>query len=318
MFLLTAHPELYTCRRLSGALRALGFRVHLDAPDPWWDESPPSLVTSREPIHGIPLLARPGPFSLIPVLRRHRRLTAAGARAFQTRRALLDACDQWRTLGRLRAAGLPVPRSRIVRSPADLPGIARDIPGDRRVVKARTGSKGSHVLLALGAEGLEEAVTFLWGEAHSVIVQPWHFGPVYRHLVAGDRVLATARATAAPGDYRTNWHRGGTFDLVPSPEPEHRRIAVRACRLLGLPYAGVDLIGDQDPVILEVNASPGLEGLEGVTGRDLAGELAVELTSVALPDRPPPDDHGEHPGIENARTESPRENERNPEGPAQK
>jgi ribosomal protein S6--L-glutamate ligase len=98
-----------------------------------------------------------------------------------------------------------------------------------------------------------------------------------RCFVVGDAVVAAMRRVAPKGDFRSNLHRGGTAEPV-SPTPAQVEVAVRAARVLGLGVAGVDLIGSaRGPLVLEVNSSPGLEGIEAATGVDIAGKIIENL-----------------------------------------
>src|SRR5690606_35172837 len=96
-------------------------------------------------------------------------------------------------------------------------------------------------------------------------------GSDIRCFVIGDKVVASMQRSAQPGEFRSNLHRGGTASVV-KLRPEERKLAVRAAQVMGLDLAGVDLIrSSHGPLVLEVNSSPGLEGIEGATGKDIAG-----------------------------------------------
>ena len=213
-----------------------------------------------------------------------------GGLALQSRRALLDACDQWRTLNRLRHLGLPVPHSVLVRSPAQVEW--RSIAGPPWYIKARRGSKGSHVLYATSERLARQQIRFLWGTGLSAIVQEdlSGRGPVRRSLIVHGRALISAVATPAAGEHRSNWHLGGRWTLVDDDSPT-AALACKAARCLSLPIAAVDTLGEGDPAILEVNASPGLEGLEQASGRTRSRVIVEpdKLACVAVrgsPERP--------------------------------
>ncbi len=275
LVVLSAHPELYTPRRLIEEAQRRGWQAIAWVPDAWWTRNDERVM----PNLGW-LLARPGTFSLRGILQAHRALCRRGLTPVQSRHQLLDACDQWRTLQRLKNAGLPVPESRLLRSPTALldPEIRPGPPP--WILKARVGSKGSHVMQAEDSREMARVVTFLWGQGNSTIVQPRHEGLVQRLLVVGSEVVAAAAATPPPGDFRSNWHRGGRFQAL-IPKPRSTEIAIRACAALGLPFGGVDVIGEGSPAILEVNASPGVQGLEELTGKNLAGALLDGVQAAA-------------------------------------
>jgi ribosomal protein S6--L-glutamate ligase len=98
-------------------------------------------------------------------------------------------------------------------------------------------------------------------------------GADIRCLVIGEKVVAAMRRQAKEGEFRSNLHRGGTAELV-RITPEERSTAVRAARIMGLNVAGVDILrSNHGPVVMEVNSSPGLEGIEAATGKDIAGQI---------------------------------------------
>ncbi len=110
-------------------------------------------------------------------------------------------------------------------------------------------------------------------------------GADIRAIVIGGRVVAAIKRQGAPGDFRSNLHRGGTAERV-KLAPEERSIAVRAARTLGLNVSGVDILrSNHGPVVMEVNSSPGLEGVEGATSVDVAGKIIEFLEKNAAPNK---------------------------------
>ena len=286
MLLLTAHPELHAPRRLAEAAAKAGRPFEFVAPDPWRSRAAGAGIRGERalrPERGTLLVARPGPFTLVEILRTHRRLTRAGFSAAQSRRALLDACDQARTLARLARAGLPIPASRLVRRPAELADVLAAIPGPPWFIKGRRGSQGTQVLLAASASEALRLAHLLWGTGSAPLVQQdlRATGRVERHLVAGGEVIASAVAIPAAGEFRTNAHRGGRFEAIDPTRSRAAGLARRATAAIGLPFAAIDTIGTLAPIVLDVNASPGLEALEAATGRDLAAPIVAALFAGA-------------------------------------
>jgi ribosomal protein S6--L-glutamate ligase len=285
--LLTAHPELHAPRRLAAAAVALRHEFAFVVPDPWRRGAAAGddgRATRPGPsTRGGLLIARPGPFTLVEILRTHRRLTHCGWRAAQSRRALLDACDQARTLRRLARADIPVPASRLVRRPADVAAALAEIPGPPWFVKGRRGSQGTQVLLAATTDDAHRLAHLLWATGTAPLVQEDRraTGRVERHLVVGDAVVASAIAIPAAGEFRTNSHRGGRFVVIDARESRAAGLARSATQVMELPFAAIDTIGTDAPVVLDVNASPGLEALEAATGRDLATPIVVALMAAA-------------------------------------
>ncbi len=110
-------------------------------------------------------------------------------------------------------------------------------------------------------------------------------GTDVRCFIVGDKVVAAMLRTSKPGEFRSNLHRGGTAELA-KITPTERRTAVRAARAMGLNVAGVDLIrSNHGPLVLEVNSSPGLEGIEGASGKDVAGAIVEFIEENAKPGR---------------------------------
>ena len=110
-------------------------------------------------------------------------------------------------------------------------------------------------------------------------------GTDIRCFVIGDKVVAAMKRTGKEGEFRSNLHRGGTAELV-RITPEERSTAVRSARVMGLNVAGVDLLrSNHGPVVMEVNSSPGLEGIERATGKDVAGLVVQFIEKNARPGR---------------------------------
>ena len=275
--LLTAHPHLYTSRRLREALRAEGADVHVSAPQPWFRRA---QTANAGPPLAAALLTRCGPRVLPRVLAVHRRLVRERRlRPYQGDRAIRVAADQRRTLEQLERAQIPVPRTRLVRSPSELAPAWLDIAGPGSAfVKGRRTSQGSHVVAAPDFNTARDAAGLLWGQGESALVQEdlRPRGAVRRVFVLEGRPLAAVEAIPARGEARSNWHRGGRFVGV-ELSAATADLALRAARALQLRLAAVDLIGDARPCVLEVNASPGLEGIETSTGQDLATPIARAL-----------------------------------------
>jgi ribosomal protein S6--L-glutamate ligase len=152
------------------------------------------------------------------------------------------------------------------------------------VLKILQGTQGVGVMLVHTPISLETVLDTMRGLGQDVIIQQFiaeGAGRDYRALVVGDRVVAAMLRTAPPGEFRANIHRGGVGKLVKLP-PEFQRAAVRAARVLGLEVAGVDLMESrQGPMIIEVNSSPGFEGIERATGLNIAALIMKRVKQVA-------------------------------------
>ncbi|RMD68216.1 MAG: RimK family alpha-L-glutamate ligase [Bacteroidetes bacterium] len=190
--------------------------------------------------------------------------------------ALLRARDKLVTLQILAAHGLPVPRTWAIHHTEQLPFAIKALGGLPLIVKVMESTHGAGVLLAETAQMLLTMVNTLLHSNQPFLLQEYireAGGADHRMLVVGDRVVAAMRRQASPGEFRSNLHLGGAgVRIVPSPKEQ--QLALTATRLLGVSVAGVDIIpSSRGPLIMEVNASPGLEGIEHATGVDISGAI---------------------------------------------
>jgi ribosomal protein S6--L-glutamate ligase len=171
---------------------------------------------------------------------------------------------------------IPVPTTCHVRTWQDVEGALNRIGGMPIVIKVTEGTQGSGVYLAQSEERARELTYKLLSEGHHVLVQEYieeSHGRDIRVLVIGGQVVAAMRRKARGREFRSNFHLNGTVENVEISE-EYADVARRAARLLGLDIAGVDLLeSDRGPLVLEVNSSPGLEGIETATGINVAGAI---------------------------------------------
>ncbi|MDH3746505.1 MAG: RimK family alpha-L-glutamate ligase [Acidobacteriota bacterium] len=170
--------------------------------------------------------------------------------------------------------GMP-PTAFVARSEDLLPAIGR-LGGVPVIIKLLEGTQGVGVILAETTEVASAIVETLHSAKQNVLVQKFvseSRGRDVRALVVGDRVVAAARRVAKAGEFRSNVHRGGRAEAVVLDE-KYEATAVRAAQIVGLRVAGVDMLeGSDGPAVMEVNSSPGLEGIEGATGIDVAGAI---------------------------------------------
>ena len=184
--------------------------------------------------------------------------------------------DKLRSMQLLAAEGVGLPVTSFAHSYKDIDGLIELAGGAPLVVKLLEGTQGMGVVLAETKKAAESVIgAFRQLDAH-VIVQEFikeAGGSDIRAFVVGNRVVASMERTAAAGEFRSNVHRGGTAKRI-RLTPEERATAKRAAKILGLNVAGVDMMrSNHGPVVLEVNSSPGLEGIEGATGVDVAGKV---------------------------------------------
>jgi ribosomal protein S6--L-glutamate ligase len=202
--------------------------------------------------------------------------------------AITRARDKLRALQLLARKGIGLPVTGFADSPDDVDDLIKMVGGPPLVIKLLEGTQGIGVVLAETQQAAESVIEAFMGMRANILVQEFikeAHGADIRCLVIGDKVVAAMRRQAAPGEFRSNLHRGGVASLV-RITPEERSTAVRAAQTMGLNVSGVDIIrSNHGPVVLEVNSSPGLEGIETATGKDIAGLLISFIERNARPNR---------------------------------
>ncbi len=193
-----------------------------------------------------------------------------------TSHGIANARDKLRAIQILSRHDIGIPATTFVRDRADvLPAIER-VGGAPVVIKLLEGTQGIGVILAPDTKVAEAVIETLQSARQNVLIQRFvseSKGRDIRAIVVGDRVIAAMRRKATGDEFRSNVHRGGTTEAV-HLEPEFERVAVQSAQIMGLRVAGVDMLeGADGPLVMEVNSSPGLEGIEGATGLDLAGAI---------------------------------------------
>jgi len=193
-----------------------------------------------------------------------------------TASGITNSRDKLRSLQILSRHHVGIPRTTFVRDKKDvLPAIER-VGGAPVVIKLIEGTQGIGVLLAESIKAAESIIELLQSQKQNVLIQKFvaeSKGKDIRAFVVGDRVVAAMRRVAQGQEFRSNVHRGGVAEGVELSD-EYIETAVRAAQILGLRVAGVDMLeGKKGPQIMEVNSSPGLEGIETCTGLDVAGSV---------------------------------------------
>jgi ribosomal protein S6--L-glutamate ligase len=200
---------------------------------------------------------------------------------------ITNSRDKLRATQILSRHNIGMPATTFVRDRADvLPAIER-VGGAPVVIKLLEGTQGIGVILAPELKVAEAIIETLHSTKQNVLIQRFikeSKGRDIRALVVGDRVVAAMRRVARGDEFRSNVHRGGTVEPVELPE-EYEQVAVRAAQIMGLRVAGVDMLeGNEGPLVMEVNSSPGLEGIEAATKLDVAGAIIDYIDNqVAFP-----------------------------------
>ncbi|WP_461480992.1 30S ribosomal protein S6--L-glutamate ligase [Porticoccus sp.] len=190
--------------------------------------------------------------------------------------AITRSRDKLRSLQLLSRKGIGLPVTGYANKPSDIPDLIDMVGGPPLVVKLLEGTQGIGVVLAETRKAAESVIEAFMGLKADIMVQEYigeSGGADIRCFVIGDKVVAAMQRQAAPGEFRSNLHRGGTASLV-RLSPVERATAIRAAKTMGLNVAGVDILrSNHGPLVMEVNSSPGLEGIEAATGKDVAGAI---------------------------------------------
>jgi ribosomal protein S6--L-glutamate ligase len=203
-----------------------------------------------------------------------------GSVAINSSRAIAESRDKMRSLQVLNEAGLQVPATVLSRSERGLKTAVQAVKGMPVVMKILQGTQGVGVMIVHTPVSLASVMDTLQGLDQDVILQQFiaeGAGRDYRAFVIGDKVFAAMLRTAPKGEFRTNIHRGGEGTLVKLSKP-FEKAAILAAQKLGLSVAGVDLMeSNEGPMIIEVNSSPGFEGIERATGLNIASAIMKHM-----------------------------------------
>ena len=204
--------------------------------------------------------------------------------------AVLRARDKLRCHQMLAGEGLGLPVTVFGDNPDDTGDLLGMLGKPPHIIKLNEGTQGTGVILAENAGASRSVIEAFRGLYANFLVQEFIAeakGADLRCFVVGDRVVAAMRRQASPGEFRSNLHRGGKASKI-KLTAEEIDTALRAARVMGLGVAGVDLLrSNRGPLVLEVNSSPGLEGIEGATGVDVAGAI-IDFLAASVGAKPKP------------------------------
>ncbi len=200
--------------------------------------------------------------------------------------AISRSRDKLRSMQLLSRKGLGLPVTTFAHDTKATEQVVKKCGGAPVVIKLLEGTQGVGVVLAETGKAAESVIEAFRGLDANILVQEFikeAGGMDLRSLVVGDKVVAAMKRQGKEGEFRSNLHRGGRADLV-RITPEERSTAIRAAKVMGLNVAGVDMLrSNHGPVIMEVNSSPGLEGIETATGKDVAGAIIQFIEKNAMP-----------------------------------
>jgi len=196
--------------------------------------------------------------------------------------------DKLRSMQLLARDGIGLPVTTFAHDPKQTEEVLRLAGGAPMVIKLLEGTQGIGVVLADTDRSAKSVIEAFRGAGVNILVQEFikeAGGTDIRALVVGGRVIAAMKRTGAEGDFRSNLHRGGSAQAI-RISPEERSTAIRSAKAMGLGVCGVDMLrANHGPVVMEVNSSPGLEGVEKATGIDVAGKIIEYLETHAKPNK---------------------------------
>lgn len=288
--ILSRKGSLYSTRRLKEAGEERGHQmVVVDYLRSYMDitSHKPKVMYQGSPIEGvdavIPRIAASYTFYGTAVVRQFEMM---GVYSVNESQAISRSRDKLRSMQLLSREGIGLPVTGFAHSTKDVAGLIKLVGGAPLVVKLLEGTQGIGVVLAETNKAAESVIEAFRGLDANILVQEYikeAGGADIRAFVVGDVVVAAMLRQAQPGEFRSNIHRGGTGDKV-KLTPEERSTAVRSAKKMGLHVAGVDLLrSNHGPVVMEVNSSPGLEGIESVTGLNVAAKIIEYIEKKAMP-----------------------------------
>jgi ribosomal protein S6--L-glutamate ligase len=202
--------------------------------------------------------------------------------------AITRSRDKLRSIQIMARAGIGLPLTGFAHFPQNTQNLIKLVGGAPLVVKLLEGTQGKGVVLAETHKAAESVIDAFRELNANFLVQEFikeAGGADIRALVIGDKVVAAMKRQAKEGEFRSNLHRGGSATIV-KLTPQERSTAVRAAKKMGLNVSGVDLLrSNHGPVVMEVNSSPGLQGIEEATGKDVAGLIIQYIEKNAKPNR---------------------------------
>ncbi len=287
--ILSRNPNLYSTRRLKEAGEERGHQVDvIDTLHCYMD------ITSHKPAVRYQGEALPKYDAIIPRIGASitfygtavvRQFEMMGTYSINESVAISRSRDKLRSLQLLSRKGIGLPKTGFAHRADNISDLINNVGGAPLVIKLLEGTQGIGVVLADTRKAAESIIEAFMGLNANILVQEFikeAGGADIRCLVVGGKVVAAMKRQAADGEFRSNLHRGGSAEIV-RLSAEERKTAVDAARAMGLNMCGVDILrSNRGPVVMEVNSSPGLEGIENATGKNVAGMVYEFLEKSTL------------------------------------
>ena len=288
--MLARNPELYSHRRLKEAAEERGHELNIINTLRCYmniASRRPEVYYNGEKLEGydavIPRIGASVTFYGMAVLRQ---FEMQGVYPLNESVAIGRSRDKLRSMQLLARDGIGLPVTTFAHDPKQTEEVLKLAGGAPVVIKLLEGTQGIGVVLADTNRSAKSVVEAFRGAGVNILLQEFikeAGGTDIRAIVVGGKVVAAMKRTGAEGDFRSNLHRGGSAQLI-KLSPEERSTAVRSAKAMGLNVCGVDMLrANHGPVVMEVNSSPGLEGVEKATGLDIAGKIIEYIEKHAKP-----------------------------------
>jgi ribosomal protein S6--L-glutamate ligase len=278
--ILSRNPNLYSTQRLVEAGQQRGHEILVVDHQKCVlviEQSRPQIIYKGHPLEGIdaiiPRIGASVTFYGAAVVRQFEQMKIFSTVESQ---ALVRSRDKLRSLQLLSKAGLGMPKTAFAASPRNIDDVIQQVGGAPVVIKLLEGTQGIGVILAETHNSAKSVIEAFLDVEVNILVQEFIAeakGADVRAFIVDGQIVGAMRRQGAEGDFRSNLHRGGKAQLI-QLSPEEKATAMKAVKKLGLAIAGVDMLqSKRGPLVMEVNSSPGLEGIEGATGVDIAGKI---------------------------------------------
>ncbi|WP_217491209.1 30S ribosomal protein S6--L-glutamate ligase [Marinomonas spartinae] len=283
--LLASNPDLYSNRRIIEAAESRGHEIQflnikncymkLDATTPEIHYRGGRLLNDLDAI--IPRIRPSKTFYACTLLRQFESL---GVYCLNTSMAITKSRDKLRSLQLLLDNGIQIPTTGFANSPLDTDDLINMVGGAPLIVKLLEGTQGKGVVLAETRKAADSVINAFKSLNANILVQEFikeASGKDLRCFVIDGKVVASIQRVAAVGEFRANIHLGGRAELI-KVTAEEKRLAIKAAKAMDLKVAGVDLIrSNKGPLVLEVNSSPGLQGIETAANEDIAVKMIMAI-----------------------------------------
>ncbi|MBL7889771.1 MAG: 30S ribosomal protein S6--L-glutamate ligase [Bacteroidia bacterium] len=278
--ILSRGPKLYSTRRLVEAAEQRGHEVvvldHLKCVLVI-EKGNPHIFYGGKEITGIdaiiPRIGTSVTFYGAAVVRQFEQMKVFSSVESQ---ALVRSRDKLRSLQLLAKAGIGMPKTAFASAPKNIDNVLEQVGGAPVVIKLLEGTQGIGVILAETHKSAKSVIESFLALKANILVQEFikeAGGADIRAFIVDGKIVGAMKRQGLPGEFRSNLHRGGSANVIELTK-EERETAIKAAKKLGLAIAGVDMLqSSRGPLVMEVNSSPGLEGIEGATGVDIAGKI---------------------------------------------